>query len=113
MNTENDPDAQQQKKPTNCIYILQFSNKIGVSLKRGDVEVRHTRTKAILFFFVSQMFELKKLPCVCVCVRVCVCVCVCKGNPPPFYVKKLLNIGPRAGLGPTEVGQIRNTYDKV
>ena len=58
--------------------------------------------------------------CVCVCVQentvlfrvavvrvedasVCVCVCVCKGNPPPFYVKKLSNIGPGAGLGPTKV----------
>ena len=63
---------------------------------------------------------------VCVCVsrlafvltfdvkrRFRVCVCVCKGNPPSFYVKKLSNSGPRAGLGPTEVGQIRITYDKV
>ena len=49
MNSEKDSVSQQQKNLQTVTYILQFPKKVGVSFERGDIDVRHSRTKTLLF----------------------------------------------------------------
>ena len=50
MNSEKDSVSQQQKNLQTVTYILHFSKKVVISFERGDIDVRPSHAKLILFF---------------------------------------------------------------
>ena len=58
MNSEKDSVSQQQKNLQTVTYILQFPKNVGVSFERGDIDVRHSRTKTLLFLAVCPMYHV-------------------------------------------------------
>ena len=58
MNSEKDSVSQQQKNLQTVTYILQFPKKVGVSFERGDIDVRHSRTKSLLVLALCHMYHV-------------------------------------------------------
>ena len=56
FSTQNGPHAPQLKNLQTAPYIIQFSKKICFSFERGDIEVRHSRTKSQRFLALFRIW---------------------------------------------------------